>query len=60
MGLSDGGEWEWAFNLIDCYGLVPAGRMPATVRSKDTQALTVDLHERLARATRHRQGPRQV
>src|SRR4051812_44605840 len=30
MGLSDGGEWEWAFNLIDCYGLVPASRMPPT------------------------------
>ena len=52
MGLSDGGEWEWAFNLIECYGLVPSGRMPATASSKDTQALTVDLHERLARATR--------
>jgi bleomycin hydrolase len=52
MGLSDGGEWEWAFNLIDCYGLVPAGRMPPTASSKNTQPLTVDLHERLARATR--------
>jgi bleomycin hydrolase len=52
MGLSDGGEWEWAFNLIERYGLVPAGRMPATASSKNTQALTVDLHERLARATR--------
>jgi len=52
MGLSDGGEWEWAFGLIERYGLVPAGRMPATASSKDTKALTVDLHERLARATR--------
>jgi bleomycin hydrolase len=52
MGLSDGGEWEWAFSLIERYGLVPSSRMPATASAKDTQALTVDLHERLARATR--------
>ncbi len=52
MGLADGGEWEWAFNLIETYGLVPSGRMPVTASAKSTQALNVDLHERLARATR--------
>ena len=52
MGLADGGEWEWAFTLIERYGLVPSSRMPATASSKNTQALTVDLHERLACATR--------
>ncbi len=52
MGLADGGEWEWAFNLIETYGLVPSGHMPATASAKSTQALNVDLHERLARATR--------
>jgi len=52
MGLADGGEWEWAFDLIETYGLVPSGRMPETASSRTTQALNVDLHERLARATR--------
>jgi bleomycin hydrolase len=52
MGLADGGEWEWAFNLIETYGLVPSARMPATASSRNTRALNVDLHERLARATR--------
>jgi bleomycin hydrolase len=52
MGLADGGEWEWAFNLIETYGLVPSGRMPETASARSTQALNVDLHERLARATR--------
>ncbi len=52
MGLADGGEWEWAFNLIEKYGLVPAPRMPETASSKATKALGVDLHERFARAAR--------
>ena len=52
MGLADGGEWEWAFNLIEKYGLVPSHRMPGTASSDDTDALRVDLHERLARAAR--------
>ena len=52
MGLADGGEWEWAFNLIEAYGLVPSGHMPETASSRSTQSLTVDLHECLARATR--------
>ena len=52
MGLADGGEWEWAFNLIEKYGLVPAHRMPETASSKATKALGVDLHERFARAAR--------
>ena len=52
MGLADGGEWEWAFNLIEKYGLVPSALMPATASANDTDALRVDLHERLARATR--------
>jgi bleomycin hydrolase len=52
MGLADGGEWEWAFNLIEKYGLVPSQRMPGTASSDDTDALRVDLHERLARAAR--------
>ena len=52
MGLADGGEWEWAFNLIEKYGLVPSGCMPATASSRATRALGVDLHERFARATR--------
>ena len=52
MGLEDGGEWEWAFNLIGTYGLVPSNRMPGTASWRNTQALNVDLHERLARATR--------
>ena len=52
MGLADGGEWEWAFNLIAKYGLVPAQRMPETASSKATKALGVDLHERFARAAR--------
>ena len=52
MGLADGGEWEWAFSLIETYGLVPARRMPPTASSRNTRALNVDLHERLARATR--------
>jgi bleomycin hydrolase len=52
MGLADGGEWEWAFGLIEKYGLVPAGLMPATASSKATRALGVDLHERFARAAR--------
>lgn len=52
MGLEDGGEWEWAFNLIGTYGLVPSNSMPGTASWRNTQALNVDLHERLARATR--------
>ncbi|HKZ31129.1 MAG TPA: C1 family peptidase [Vicinamibacteria bacterium] len=52
MGLADGGEWEWAFNLIEKYGLVPSQRMPETASSKATKALGVDLHERFARAAR--------
>ena len=52
MGLADGGEWEWAFNLIEKYGLVPSHRMRETASSNDTDALRVDLHECLARATR--------
>ncbi len=52
MGLADGGEWEWAFNLIEKYGLVPSHRMPGTASSKVTTALGVDLHERFARAAR--------
>ena len=36
MGLADGGEWEWAFNLIEKYGLVPSNRMPETASSKST------------------------
>ena len=52
MGLADGGEWEWAFNLIEKYGLVPSHRMPETASSKATRALGVDLHERFARAAR--------
>ena len=34
MGLDDGGEWEWAFNLIEKYGLVPAHLMPETASAK--------------------------
>jgi bleomycin hydrolase len=56
MGLADGGEWEWAFNLIEKYGLVPSHRMRATASANDTDALRVDLHECLARATRAIQG----
>jgi bleomycin hydrolase len=52
MGIDDGGEWEWAFNLIEKYGLVPSQRMPGTASANDTDALRVDLRERLARATR--------
>jgi bleomycin hydrolase len=52
MGLADGGEWEWAFNLIEKYGLVPSQQMPATASSRATRALGVDLHERFARAAR--------
>jgi bleomycin hydrolase len=50
MGLADGGEWEWAFGLIEKHGLVPARAMPETASAKETQALRVDLHELLARA----------
>ena len=52
MGLGDGGEWEWAFALIEKYGLVPARCMPETASSKRTKALAVDLHECFARAAR--------
>jgi len=52
MGLADGGEWEWAFNLIEKYGLVPSRYMPETASSRATRALGVDLHERFARAAR--------
>ena len=52
MGLADGGEWEWAFNLIEKYGLVPSHQMRATASAKATRALGVDLHERFARAAR--------
>ena len=52
MGLGDGGEWEWAFALIEKYGLVPARYMPETASSKQTRALAVDLHECFARAAR--------
>jgi len=52
MGLADGGEWEWAFNLIEKYGLLPSQSMPETASSKATRALGVDLHERFARAAR--------
>jgi bleomycin hydrolase len=52
MGLADGGEWEWAFGLIEKYGLVPSRSMPETASSKATKALGVDLHERFARAAR--------
>lgn len=54
MGLGDGGEWEWAFALIEKYGLVPARCMPETASSKSTKALAVDLHECFARAARAR------
>ena len=56
MGLNDGGEWEWAFNLIEKYGLVPSHRMPGTASANETDALRVDLRERLARATRAMQS----
>src|SRR4029077_12452880 len=36
MGLADGGEWEWAFNLIEKYGLVPSNLMRATASARDT------------------------
>ena len=52
MGLGDGGEWEWAFALIDKYGLVPARSMPETASSQRTKALAVELHECFARAAR--------
>jgi len=52
MGIGDGGEWEWAFNLIEKYGLVPSRQMPETASSQGTKALGVDLHERFARAAR--------
>jgi bleomycin hydrolase len=52
IGVGDGGEWEWAFNLIHKYGLVPASAMPETASSKATKSLGVDLHERFARAAR--------
>jgi len=52
MGLDDGGEWEWAFGLVEKYGLVPARAMRETASSKDTKAMRVDLHERFARAAR--------
>jgi bleomycin hydrolase len=52
MGLADGGEWEWALDLIEKYGLVPSHLMPETASSKATRALGVDLHERFARAAR--------
>jgi bleomycin hydrolase len=52
MGLGDGGEWEWAFALIEKYGLVPGRDMPETASSKQTRALAVDLHECLALAAR--------
>jgi bleomycin hydrolase len=59
MGLADGGEWEWAFNLIEKYGLVPARSMGETASSRSTRALGVDLHERFARAARAiRRDPR--
>ncbi|HZS38633.1 MAG TPA: C1 family peptidase [Polyangia bacterium] len=51
-GLRDGGEWEWAFELIDKYGVVPSRRMPETASSLHTAELLVELHERLARAAR--------
>ena len=52
MGLGDGGEWEWAFNLIEKYGLVPAAAMRQTASARDTSALRAELHERLAVAAR--------
>lgn len=52
MGLGDGGEWEWAFNLIEKYGLVPAAAMKQTASARDTSALRSELHERLAVAAR--------
>lgn len=52
MGLGDGGEWEWAFNLIEKYGLVPAAAMRQTASARDTGALRSELHERLAVAAR--------
>jgi bleomycin hydrolase len=59
IGVGDGGEWEWAFNLIEKHGLVPARLMPETASSKETQALRVDLQERFARAARAiRKSPR--
>jgi bleomycin hydrolase len=45
MGLGDGGEWEWAFALIEKYGLVPGRYMPETASSRQTRALSVELHE---------------
>ena len=52
MGLGDGGEWEWAFALIEKYGLVPARAMPETASSKRTKTLAVELHECFACAAR--------
>jgi bleomycin hydrolase len=52
MGLDDGGEWEWAFALIEKYGLVPARAMPETASSKRTKTLAVELHECFACAAR--------
>ena len=51
MGLVDGGEWEWAFNLIEKYGLVPARRMPPQP-TRTMRPLRVDLRECLARDPR--------
>lgn len=52
IGLGDGGEWEWAFALIEKYGLVPARYMPETASSKRTKTLAVELHECFACAAR--------
>lgn len=57
MGLGDGGEWEWAFNLIEKYGLVPATAMRQTASARDTAALRAELHERLAIAARALRRP---
>jgi bleomycin hydrolase len=51
-GLADGGEWEWALELVDKYGLCPAAHMPETAASRHTAELLVELHERLGRAAR--------
>jgi bleomycin hydrolase len=49
-GLTDGGEWEGAFQLVDRYGLVPSSAMPETASTGHTAELLVELHERIARA----------
>ena len=48
-GMSDGGYWPFAMNLIKKYGLVPKDAMPETACSKSSSEMDAQLERLLHR-----------